>query len=369
MQNVTIYRQPGRYAGWPANYGIWNWGNEIVVGYTLGYMEISDSFHPRDKSRPFLPMQARSLDGGLSWEIAETPCKRPGGRGLSADEHMIAALHVEGALAEESAPTDCPGGINFTHPDFALMCARSGLQAGAVSWFYISYDRCQSWQGPYKLPMFGQLGIAARTDYVVRSANDVHSESECTIFLTATKSNGQEGRVFCARTTNAGRSFQFRSWVGAEPEGYAIMPASVRLPNGRWLTAIRCAQSVPGSVASRCWIDLYASDDDAASWQYLGQPVPNTGKGGNPPTLTRLQDGRLCLTYGFRDAPFGIRARLSENNGRSWEREIILRRDGGNHDLGYPRTVQRADGMMVTAYYYNDRADGERYIAATIWTP
>ena len=34
MRQVTVYREPGRFAGWPANYGIWCWGDEIVVGFT-----------------------------------------------------------------------------------------------------------------------------------------------------------------------------------------------------------------------------------------------------------------------------------------------------------------------------------------------
>jgi hypothetical protein len=46
-----------------------------------------------------------------------------------------------------------------------------------------------------------------------------------------------------------------------------------------------------------------------------------------------------------------------------------LRTDGGAWDLGYTRTVQRADGQMVTVYYFNDAADRERYIGATIWDP
>jgi hypothetical protein len=41
----------------------------------------------------------------------------------------------------------------------------------------------------------------------------------------------------------------------------------------------------------------------------------------------------------------------------------------GFRDLGYPRTVQRPDGKLVTIYYFNDRPDTERYIAATIWDP
>src|SRR4029079_755296 len=78
----------------------------------------------------------------------------------------------------------------------------------------------------------------------------------------------------------------------------------------------------------------------------------------------------LCLTYGRRAPPFSIRARLSRDRGHHWDGEIVLRGDGGGRDLGYPRSVQRPDGRIVTVYYFWDRESGpERYIAATIWDP
>lgn len=366
MQHITIYREPNRYAGWPANYGIWNWGNEIVVGFTLGYMDPTEAFHTRDKSKPFLTMQARSLDGGLTWDVHETPCKTPGNRALSADEHMHPGMGVGDILYNESVPNqpiDCPGGIDFTHPDFALMCARTGLNAGVSSFFYTSTDRCCSWQGPYKLPMYGQTGIAARTDYQITDAET------CTLFLTANKTNGKEGRVFCARSHNGGRSFEFLSFVGKEPAGFEIMPASVRLTDSRMLVAIRVQGSGADFQTARNWIDLYQTDDDGQSWRFFNRAVADAGRGGNPPTLTKLQDGRLCMTYGFRDAPFEMRARLSMDNGETWGEDIVLSSPAGTHDVGYPRTVQRTDGTVVTVYYYNDAADGERYITATLWKP
>ena len=73
------------------------------------------------------------------------------------------------------------------------------------------------------------------------------------------------------------------------------------------------------------------------------------------------------MTYGYRAQPFGIRARLSWDEGQTWDQEVILRDDGGSHDLGYPRTIQRPDGTLVTVYYFNDRLAGEGYIAATLW--
>ena len=362
-EQVKIYHEFGRYAGWPANYGIWSWENEIVVGFTVGHHDSGGGFHARDRSRPFVGMQARSLDGGQTWEVVDTPCRAPGGKGLSADEHMQTELGIGNPERQDDAPVPCPG-VDFMHPNFALMCARSGLRAGAVSWFYTSQNRCQTWDGPYALPSFGQTGIAARTDYLALGPAD------CLLFLTAAKPNGQEGHVFCARTRDGARSFDFVSWIGDEPAGFTIMPAHVLLPNGRILVAMRCRdRGERDKGTEKNWIDLYASDDEGATWTYLNRPVEETGQGGNPPTLMRLSDGPLCLTYGFRNAPFRMCARLSDDDGETWGEEIVLRDRGGNHDIGYPRSIQRPDGKVVTVYYFNDVPDGERYVEATIWQP
>jgi hypothetical protein len=333
-----------------------------------GYPSEAGGFHARDKDRPFTTMQARSLDGGQTWQSVTCPCRTPGNRGTSADEHMRPDLGAKYALEHgmENTPVDCPGGTNFTHPDFALMCARTGLGAGTVSWFYVSYDRCKTWEGPYSLPMFGQAGVEARTDYLVSGPD------ECTLFLTAARASGGEGGgIFCVRTTDGGQTFEFISWVteSSEEGSFAIMPASVRLSESRILVAVRCRGGERDFRKAQNWIDLFASGDNGASWAHFNRPVPNTGFGGNPPTLTKLQDGRLCLTYGYRAEPYGIRAKLSGDGGATWGEEIVLRDDGGSHDLGYPRTVQRADGTIVTVYYFNDRLGGEGYIAATVWEP
>ncbi len=368
MQHITVYREENRYAGWPANYGIWSWQHEVVVGFTLGYYDGDNTgFHTADRNRAFVPMQARSTDGGLSWSIEDFSGKTPQGRGLSADEHVNSQLQVGPVLDGEDGPQPCLGGIDFAHPDFALMCARSGLGAGTRSFFYYSHDRCRSWQGPFALPDYGQQGIEARTDYLVDDADT------CTLFLTATKSNGKEGRVFCARSTDGGQRFEFLSFIGDEPDGFAIMPASLRLSSGRIAVARRLRTVGGGDKKEggdkKDWIDLYASDDDAHSWHCSAERVAATGTGGSPPTLSELGDGQLCLIYGYRDAPQGLRARLSGDGGQSWAKEIVLRDDGGCRDLGYPRTVLLPDGTLLSAYYYNDNPDGERYIAATRWKP
>jgi Neuraminidase (sialidase) len=134
------------------------------------------------------------------------------------------------------------------------------------------------------------------------------------------------------------------------------MPSSVRLSPQTIITAVRYRQ----------WIDLYRTDDNGLTWQYVGRPAPRVE---NPPSLVHLKDGRLVLTYGRREAPFGIRARVSADEGKTWSAEIVLRTDGGCWDLGYTRSVQRPDGKVVTVYYYNTDCAAERFIAATIWQP
>jgi len=106
------------------------------------------------------------------------------------------------------------------------------------------------------------------------------------------------------------------------------------------------------------------SGDGGKSWRQV-----STGVRGHPPSsVIRLQDGRLLLTYGYRHEPFGIRAVVSEDDGRTWrtDRVFVLRADGDNRDLGYPRSVQLRDGTVVTAYYFVGD-DGITHIACTRW--
>src|SRR4051794_3132030 len=74
VNHVTVYSKSGRYGGWPANHGIWSWGNEIVVGFSAAYYQwIDPDRHPYDRSKPEEPHLARSVDGGETWSIEPTP--------------------------------------------------------------------------------------------------------------------------------------------------------------------------------------------------------------------------------------------------------------------------------------------------------
>jgi hypothetical protein len=89
---------------------------------------------------------------------------------------------------------------------------------------------------------------------------------------------------------------------------------------------------------------------------------------GHPPHLLQLHDGRVLCSYGYRHQPFGIRACLSNDEGKTWdiEHEIIVRNDGRNPDLGYPSSVEIKPGMILTVYYFHDETE-TRFIAGSIF--
>ncbi|HEY6738168.1 MAG TPA: sialidase family protein [Actinopolymorphaceae bacterium] len=358
LLRTTVFREPGRFAGWPANYGMWVWGEEVLVGFVVGDLGRPDGLHARDTTSPFVPIFARSLDGGRTWRTESFRGRTPGAASLSADEHVVAELAAGPRLRDgELSPLRDP--IDFSDPETVVLCARTGLAAGARSWFYVGRDRGRVWDGPYALPDFGLPGVAARTDIVPLSSHSA------LWLLTGAKADGSEGRVFVAHTADGGRTFRRRGWVGDEPDGWTIMPSSVRLSDGAVVSAVRCA----GAGRSRHWIDLYRSDDAGRSWSLIATPVPDTGNGGNPPAIARLADGRLLLVYGSRREPYGLRCVTSSDDGETWSVPELLTTDTAVRDMGYPRVVTFDDGSVLACFYTNASAEGERFVEAVRWHP
>ena len=144
----------------------------------------------------------------------------------------------------------------------------------------------------------------------------------------------------------------------------------VLLPNQRILVAMRSTEG--GAYTATSY-----SDDGGNTWSV---PVQISNQSEHPADLLLLKSGELLLTHGQRNKPYGVQVMVSKDNGTTWgANRVMLAWDGDHMDLGYPVTVQRKDGKLVTAYYivYGQKnkvvlegpSPEEAYIKGILWDP
>ena len=339
-EHCIVYYEADRFAAWPANNGIWNWGDEILVCFAHAYNKENKYHHAIDRTKPGNPAFARSLDGGQTWQLEKVP------------ENLL----------NGSKGKKFEGKINFVADGFAL---RNKEQT-----FCYSYDKGKTWEGPFKFPDFGGQ-LTSRTDYIVENANEA-------LIFTSIKDDkvraSLQDRAITIKTGDGGKNFEFVGYMTELDTVRSVMPATVRIDENHLVSAMRRRLDPPSDDKyglQQNWIDVYDSKDNGKTWCFLAK-IANTDTGirnGNPPSMVKLKSGKLVVAYGYRGIPYSIRGRISSDNGRTWSKEIILRDDARIWDIGYCRTVVRNDDKIVTVYYYSTEEKTERHIEATIWDP
>jgi hypothetical protein len=195
---------------------------------------------------------------------------------------------------------------------------------------------------------------------------------ELSLFFLAAEPDDLPERAFAAQTRDGGLSFVLRGWI-TDPEPAPgerwVMPCVARLGPDHLAAAVRRKDT----DRLRNWIDLHESRDEGHTWRQVSKVAVTAADGepfnGNPPSMVRLADGRLVVVYGVRAAPYRIAARCSSDAGATWSEEVTLRDGARNWDIGYPRTILRADGRAVTVYYFATPDNRDQFIAATVWDP
>lgn len=137
-------------------------------------------------------------------------------------------------------------------------------------------------------------------------------------------------------------------------------PHAIQLPDGKIIVHIRVQR-----VGEHRRFTVYQSEslDDGRSF---AKPHPILGDlGGSPAHLLRLSNGMLLSAYGYREAPYGIRAMFSDDAGETWDTDWVLDAQAPSGDLGYPATIERKDGSLLTVYYKN--VEGQSSIRQIIW--
>jgi hypothetical protein len=305
------------------------------------YYKENKYHHSVDRTKPMTFALARSTDGGETWTL-EDP---------------------ENYKGDGGEIKELKSSINFTHPDFALNISNEK--------YYLSYTRGKEWEGPYQFPDFKLGNLTSRTDVLVNGKNDAF------LFLSAKDTKVKatlQDRAFCVRTTDGGKNYKFISWMADIDTIRSVMPATVRMSENHLITAMRRRYDPPldqKKMLPKNYISVHESLDNGRSWQFKSI-VAETDRGirnGNPPSMVKLDDGRIVVMYGYRNRPYSIRARISSDYGNTWSKEILLREDGRKFDIGYTRSIVRNDGKIVTVYYFTTEEKKEMHIAATIWDP
>lgn len=353
VSNHIVYHNPQEFAGWPANEGMWSWGDEVLVGFEVADYQRNEGDHSIDRNSRKRIEFGRSLDGGKTWAAESSPQ-------IGSPEYLGDRSLYDQSQGD-NAPRPSPGNFDFSHPDLALK-VRGNI-------FHVSYDRGRNWSPPYLMPEFGYTA-EARTSYIITGPQSA------VFFITGRIDNAglRYARSGVLKTEDAGKTFEFLGWIGDDivdeiPENkrqeyekpssiFSIMPSAVEVGENHYVCAVR------QRIGKRKWTDIFETTDGGKSWQKISLLEKGSS---NPATLIKLKDGRIAAIYGNRKRPFGVTAKLSADNGKTWSDEIVLRDDAREWDIGYSRAILLPDGQVVATYYYTTEQTPENFIAATIW--
>ena len=86
--------------------------------------------------------------------------------------------------------------------------------------------------------------------------------------------------------------------------------------------------------------------------------------------------GALVSVYGYRKKPFGIKAMISYDGGENWDTDYVLYDGASSLDLGYPASVERRDGTILTVFYereeswenFYEESNGGSAIKQIVWS-
>jgi len=344
-----IYDVPGKFGAWPSIAKTAD--DELLVVFS------GDRKHHID---PFgKTLLARSRDHGRSWSepriINNSPLddRDPGVLVLS-DGSWLVSLFTSQLYATWKDSVDYYGEQEVEAWQPYINRLTPQLRREYLGYFtLISKDQGQSWSGLRRAPVTAPHGPILGPDGEL-------------LFLGNHRHAGKVS-IACYVSSDQGSSWQERGILADAHalEGlYLCEPHLVLLADGRLLGQMR----VNAVEVEKRQLMQSVSRDGGRSWS----PVEATGIWGLPPHLLQHSSGVLLSSYGHRCDPFGQRVALSCDGGRSWSKILTLAsipyqqqseaEDVGEiyyqvPDLGYPATVELADGSLFSVWYQS-RPDG-----------
>lgn len=369
-EHHIVYRNDNEFCAWPYYCGLWKTADGSLLA---GFKRVPTVYEPGDKTNHYELMQQpgeivviRSKDSGLTW-----------------DANSVVSV-MDMTIKSEA---DFPGGkaadwsdlppLDFRNRDTLLMGGGIPMLMAQQSqaWMRASSDGGRTWRPHTLLPNwdFPSLSIPGTSMYSVR-------EDGVMLFGVHAKAPGGQNPAPVVYACPDGKQFLY---LGAIVEGHLkspywpggrfasaqhIYPRVVVLKDGRVLASVRYQRDPRGVY----WVEIYESLDGGRTFHWLSR----VNDWGAPGDLVPMEDGRVVCVYGYRLQPDpGIRYRVSEDSGKTWGTEMILRDDAGSWDLGYPRVIEIEPGKLLTTYWINLKGEkidvdgGVRHIQCTIFRP
>lgn len=254
-------------------------------------------------------------------------------------------------------------GWAFLRPDAGAEKHPHHFNAGPATFLggYIvrSNDGGKSWQGPTYPPSIAAESHFSPLGNPIPAYNRgaMHEAKDGRIFwvVAASDSISKMTSNHLLVSEDRGITWEYKAPVAVD-KNVAFNEASIyETPKGDWVAFLRTANHQDQAVIARS-----TDGGNSFRWQSMGFK-------GHPLHAIRLPDNRVFLVYGYRHQPFGIRARILNEECTDFDTapEIIIREDGGNTDIGYPWAVVMDDEHILVTYYFN-KNDGNRHIAGSI---
>ena len=228
--------------------------------------------------------------------------------------------------------------------------------------FRISNDFGVTFGEIYKSPVTSPHGPVCLSDgtllWVGRTFNPLNSQRIGIDCIQAHKINPEDGSMeFVGEIENV------------EIDGIIPLscePHAIALEDGTVLVHFRAHNYGAGIFT----VFQSESADNGKTWTKPRQVLPKCG--GAPPHLLKHSSGMLISTYGFRgypygEKPYGIRAMFSRDNGKTWDIDYAICESDISDDMGYPCTVELADGSLLTVFYAKPVEGGPAVIMQQKW--
>lgn len=284
-----------------------------------------------------------SLDG-VNWEKRSTVTQHK--------PNTVRMNHAAGLAKNGDLMVLCSGWSNLKHPERPKQAAfRDDILR---SWVLRSSDGGRTWTKTEAFPP----AEAGWSEYI--PFGDIWVGADGALHVSCYqgefKDPGQSTKTKGWKSSHLKSDDDGRTWSVVSVIGPAHNETDLfYLGEKSWLAAARIDK-----------MELIRSNDNGVTWQ---KPQPVTGRNEINGHLTRLKDGRLLLSYGIRvNGQRGVCAKLSSDEGQTWSEPLRISHTADGGDCGYPSSVQKENGEIVTAWYSSESPQHTGYhFGVTVW--